>query len=152
ALEIPVQGVTAGTFSADGSAVALAGNGVMGLYSASTGALIGSLGDHFPAVADLSFAPQISGGENARLAVFYGVNTDHNLLANWDIPQGTRRFLSDAYSGISLQYTHDPFGIAVGTWDGTVQMVDAEDGSLLRTFEGLSAQVQSLALNSWNQL
>lgn len=152
ALEIPVQGVTAGAFTSDGAAVALAGNGVMGLYSTSTGEPIGSLRNHFPAVADIAFTPENAAGEDARLAVLYGVNTEHNLLVNWNIPQGKQQFLSNAYSGISLAYTRHPFGIAVGTWDGTVQMVDAEDGTLLRTFEGLSAQVQSLAVNTWHQL
>lgn len=152
ALEIPVQGVTAGAFTSDGTAVALAANGVMGLYSTSTGETIGSLGNHFPAVADIAFAPENAAGEDARLAVLYGVNTEHSLLVNWNIPQGKQQFLSDAYSGISLAYTRDPFGIAVGTWDGTVQMVDAEHGTILRTFEGLSAQVQSLAVNMWYQL
>lgn len=152
ALEIPVQGVTAGAFTSDGAAVALAANGVMGLYSTSTGETIGSLGNHFPAVADIAFTPENAVGEDARLAVLYGMNTEHSLLVNWNIPQGKQQFLSDAYSGISLAYTRDPFGIAVGTWDGTVQMVDAEDGTLLRTFEGLSAQVQSLAVNTWHQL
>lgn len=33
-----------------------------------------------------------------------------------------------------------------------MQMVDQDDGSLLRTFEGLSAQVQSLAQNVWFEL
>jgi WD40 repeat protein len=152
ALEIPVQGVTAGAFTSDGTAVALAANGEMGLYSTSTGETIGSLGNHFPAVADIAFAPQDPAGEDARLAVLYGVNTDHNLLVNWNIPQGTQQFLSGAYAGISLAYTPESYGIAVGTWDGTVQMVDPEDGSLLRTFTGLSAQVQDLAINRWYQL
>lgn len=152
ALEIPVQGVMAGAFTADGTSVALAGNGLIGLYSTSTGELIGSLGSHFPAVAAIAFAQEYTAGEEDRLAVLYGVNTEHNLLVNWDIPQGTQQFVSSAYSGISLAYTPDPYGIAVGTWDGTVQMVDAEDGSPLRTFEGLSAQVQSLAMNAWHQL
>ena len=152
ALEIPVQGVMAGSFTADGTSVALVGNGVIGLYSTSTGELIGTLGSHFPAVAAIAFAQEYTAGEEDRLAVLYGVNTEHNLLVNWDIPQGTQQFMSSAYSGISLEYTPDPYGIAVGTWYGTVQMVDAEDGSLLRTFEGLSAQVQSLAMNAWHQL
>lgn len=152
ALEIPVQGVMVGSFTADGTSVALAGNGVIGLYSTSTGELIGSLGSHFPAVAAIAFAQENTAGEEDRLAVLYGVNTEHNLLVNWNIPQGTQQFMSSAYSGISLAYTPDPYGIAVGTWDGTVQMVDAEDGSLLRTFTGLSAQVQSLAMNAWYQL
>lgn len=152
ALEIPVEGVTAGAFTPDGTAIPLAGNGIMGLYSATTGALTSSLGDHYPAVAALSFAPVNTSEEGTHLAVLYGVNTQHNLLANWDIPRGTRRFLSDAYSGISLEYTSGPFGIAVGDWNGRVQMVDQGDGSLLRTFEGLSAQVQSLAHNVWFEL
>jgi len=152
ALEIPVEGVTAGAFTLDGTGIALAGNGIMGLYSATTGALTSNLGDHYPAVAALSFAPVPTSEEDPRLAVLYGVNTQHNLLANWDITHGTRRFLSDAYSGISLEYTSGPFGIAVGTWDGIVQMVDQDNGSLLRIFEGLSAQVQSLAQNVWFEL
>ena len=152
ALEIPVQGITAGAFTSDGTAVALAANGVMGLYSTSTGETIGSLGNHFPAVADIAFAPENDLGESARLAVLYGVNVDHNLLVNWKIPKGTQQFLSGAYSGISLAYTPESYGIAVGTWDGMVQMVDPEDGSLLRTFTGLSAQVQDLAINRWYQL
>ena len=112
------------------------------------GKLTGSVGDQFPAIADLSFAPDRTLSEGARLAVLY----HYSLLANWNIPQGTRQFLSDAYSAISLEYTPDPYGIAVGTWDGTVQMINPSDGILLRTFEGLSAQVQDLKQNDWGEM
>ncbi|NMC46378.1 MAG: WD40 repeat domain-containing protein [Chloroflexi bacterium] len=151
-IELPVEGVSAGVFHPNGTDVVLAGNGVIGLYSISTGELTGSIGDRFPSVADLSFAPDRNLSEGARLAVLYGVNTDHSLLANWNIPQSTYQFLSDDYSAISLEYTRDPYGIAVGTWEGTVQMVDSEDGALLRTFEGLPAQVQDLEQNVWGEM
>jgi len=151
-LELPIEGVSAGVFHPNGTAVVLAGNGAIGLYSISTGELIGSVDDQFPAIAGLSFAPDKTLSEGARLAVLYGINTDHSLLVNWGIPQGTRQFMSDAYSAISLEYTSDPYGIAVGSWDGTVQMVDPDDGALLRTFEGLPAQVQAIQQDGWGQM
>ena len=151
-VEFPVQGVMAGAFSRDGTSVALAGNGAIGLYFIATGKLASSVDNQFPAVADLSFAPDVSRGESARLAVLYGINTDHTLLANWDVPLGTRRFLSDAYSAISLEYTRDPYGIALGAWQGKVLMINPDDGTLLRTFEGLYAQVQDLAQSPRGEL
>jgi WD40 repeat protein len=150
--ELPVEGVSAAVFHPNGTTIALAGNGAIGLYSVSTGKLIESVDDQFPAIADLSFAPDRTLSEGARLAVLYGINTDHSLLVNWNIPQSTRQFLSDAYSVISLEYARDPYGIAVGTWDGTVQMVDPDDGILLRTFGGLSAQVQDVKRNDWGEM
>lgn len=151
-IEIPVQGVTAGVFTPDGSAVILAGNGIIGLYSVSSGELTRKLDNYFPAVAGISFSQKVAPGGETRLAVLYGVNTQHSLLANWNLPQGTPQFISADYSGLSLEYAQEPYGIAVGTWDGTVQMVNPDYGSLLRTFEGLQAQVQSMTQNLWGDL
>jgi len=149
---LPVEGVSAAVFHPNGTDVVLAGNGVIGLYSILTGELIGSIDDRFPAIAGLSFAPDMTLGEEIRLAVLYGINTDRSLLVNWNIPKGTHQFMSDTYSAISLEYTPDPYGIALGTWEGTVQMVDPDDGALLRTFEGLSAQVQAIQQDGWGQM
>ncbi len=151
-IEIPLQGVRAGVFSPDGTMVALAGSGGIYFYSVLNGELINSLDNYLPEVAELSFSSDSSQDESTHLAVIYGWNTDYTILVNWSIPEGKRQFLNDAYAGISLEYLDYQLGIAVGTQDGTVEIINPADGSLLGTYTGFSAQVQDLAQSVWGEL
>lgn len=151
-IDFDVQGVTAGAFSSRGDEVGLAGNGEIGIYSSASGDKTGGLDGTYPGIADISFAKEITTDGVTNLAVLYGLNTTNKLMVNWNIPLGTSRFLKHTSSAITLAFTREPYGIAVGTWEGSIQMISPVDGSLMKTFTGLSAQVQDLKKGFWDTL
>ncbi len=145
---LEIDGVSAAAFNQDGSLIALAGDTAVAQYNVATGEFIMTPGDTYTGVTDLSFAPDRTFSQGQRLAVAY----NRGIVANWDVDTQKPLFVREEYVATSLVSASEPYGIAIGTANRTVEILDAGNGSLLHAFAEMPGQVTDLALGPANQL
>jgi WD40 repeat protein len=126
----------------------MVGDSHIGIYNFVTEVITYKLIDTYNQVTDLSFAPDRPYSQGQRLAVAYQPGSYHSIIVNWDLSTNKELFVRSDDQALSLEYAPEPYGIALGTPDKTVLMIDAEDGLLLREFTGPSSAVQGLELDA----
>ena len=144
---LDIQGVSSAAFSPDGSAVVLAGDTIFGRYDVLKGEFNRIGLDIYSPVADLSFAPDRSYSAGQRLAVLYRPGPYHSVVLNWDIATQTPQFVQTSVMAFNIEFLPEPYGIALGGERGTIQLIDADDGSLKEAFKGGATSVQDLAVH-----
>ncbi len=147
-----VDGLTVAAFNPEGTEITLVGSWSILLVNLAEKGQSSTDLAIYDQVLDLSFAPDRSFSQGQRLAVAYIPGTIYSLIVNWDLASQKELFIRSEYQATSLVYTHEPYGIALGTRENTVELIDAEGGHLLRTFTGPDSQVFDLAIDGTNHL
>lgn len=145
---LDIQGVTAAAFNQEGKSIVLAGNTAIGVYNLVTDELMQIPSDTYYKVAEISFAPNRAFSQGQRLAVLYR----SGVITNWDIASQSPLFVRPDYPASSLVYLPDPYGIAAGTTEKTVMLLNDEAGSVVRVFEGFKQNIIDLAVSPTDQL
>lgn len=145
---LDIQGVTAAAFNQEGTSIVLAGNTAIGVYDVASGELKQIPSDTYFEVEEISFAPTRTFSQGQRLAVLYQSGT----ITNWEIDGQSPLFVGQDFHATSLVYLPDPYGIAAGTTEKTVMLLDDEYGSGVRVFEGFKNTIMDLAANPSDQL
>ncbi|HBA91482.1 MAG TPA: hypothetical protein DCZ08_06935 [Anaerolineaceae bacterium] len=144
---LDIQGVSSAAFSPDGTEVALAGDTSFGRYDVVID-LFYQIGlNTYSPVTDLSFAPDRQFSAGQRLAVLYRPGPYHSVMLNWDITTQTTQFVQTTGTAFNIEFLPEPYGIALGGEHGTIQLIDANDGSLKRAFKGGATSVQDLTVH-----
>lgn len=144
---LEIQGVLSAAFSPDGTEVALAGDTIFGRYDVLKGEFNQIGLDIYSPIADLSFAPDRSYSAGQRLTVLYRPGPYHSIVLNWDITTQTPQFVQTPTMAFDIQFLPEPYGIALGGEHGTIQLIDAGDGSLKRAYKGGPTSVQDLTVH-----
>lgn len=94
------------------------------------------------AAAGVAFAPE---GDRVA-AVSFGENHGGGLLHVWDVATGREvASISLLDRPLSLAFAPGGAGVAIGGWDGTVNLWEPSSGRLLRSFSGHGLPVRGLA-------
>ena len=144
---LDIQGVSSAAFSPDGTEVALAGDTTFGRYDVLKGEFNRIGLDIYSPVADLSFAPDRSYSAGQRLAVLYRPGPYHSIVLNWDITTKVPLFVQTPVMAFNIEFLPEPYGIALGGEHGTIQLIDADDGSLKQAYKGGPTSVQDLTVH-----
>lgn len=145
---LDIQGVTAAAFNQDGTSIVLAGNTAIGVYDVASGELKKISSDTYFEVEGISFSPTRTFSQGQRLAVLY----QSGAITNWAIDGQSPLFVRPDYPTSSIMYLPEPYGIAAGTTEKTVLLLDDEDGSIVRVFEGFQQHIMDLAVSPADQL
>ena len=144
---LDIQGVSSAAFSPDGTEIALAGDTIFGRYDVLKDEFNRIGLNIYSPVADLSFAPDRTYSAGQRLAVLYRPGPYHSVVLNWDITTQTTQFVQTTGTAFNIEFLPEPYGIALGGEHGTIQLIDANDGSLKRAFKGGATSVQDLTVH-----
>lgn len=124
-------------FSPDSRTLALPTLDGLGFYDLASGKMVGHLGNFISRPDHAVLSPQ---GERAAALLNGG-------LAVWQLPDGEMKLPLPATEAFSLAWSPDGRQLALGGADGKVRLVQADDGSLLRTLPGHTVGVQSVAFS-----
>jgi len=147
-----VDGLTTASFNPDGTEIILVGSWSISLVNLPEKGQSSTELAIYDQVLDLSFAPDRTFSQGQRLAVAYIPGSIYSLIVNWDLATQTELFIRSEYQATSLMYTRDPYGIALGTRNNTVELIDADAGHSLRTFTGPGSQVFDLSIDAAGHL
>ncbi|TDA65904.1 MAG: WD40 repeat domain-containing protein [Chloroflexi bacterium] len=144
---LDIQGVSSAAFSPDGTEIALAGDTIFGRYDVLKDEFSRIGLDIYSPVADLSFAPDRPYSAGQRLVVLYRPGPYHSVVLNWDTTTQTPQFVQTTGMAFDIEFLPEPYGIALGGEQGTIQLIDADDGSVKEEFKGGRFSVQDLTVH-----
>jgi WD40 repeat protein len=141
ALDIGQAGSGLLAFSPDQSTLALGSGEGISFWSVSDGSLRRALDGHMGAVQQACFS------ENGQAVAMLVQNSPGGNKATFQLHKLSGKspdYSIDGIEAVSLACSTDGARLALGLWNGDIQLRQAEDGKLQNTLKGHTAQVQSV--------
>ncbi|MEI7849027.1 MAG: WD40 repeat domain-containing protein, partial [Chloroflexota bacterium] len=107
-------------------------------YSLADGSLLRRLDNHISAIFQAVISPQ---GNRAAALV------EGDGLMVWDLPGGNLRYSLSKTGAIGMAWLPDGQWLVLGGWDGSLRILRAADGEMVRSIPAHSEQVQSVAFS-----
>jgi serine/threonine protein kinase len=140
-------------FSSDGQLIAAAGyDGEIRLWQTVSGSCVGTLKGHSQFVSSLQFSPdgqQLLSTSYDNTLRLWSIIFNQRLFVWQVVNAKTIHVLTNIHSGWVCEATFSPNGQLVASVgdDGTVQLWDSQQGTLLKTLQGHEGMTQAIAFS-----